>query len=299
VNEGISRVPDAEFVGCLDADSFVSPEALREIIGHFENPRVAAVTPAMSVHNPRNPLEHMQNAEYIFGISLRHILASVNALYVTPGPFSFYRRSVFMELGGFRKAYDTEDLEMALRTQRAGYLIENAPRARVYTKTPKTIPALIKQRTRWTTGFVRNVLFDYRDLVGNPKYGTLGLIVLPLGCIAILGGIFVFLFSLFQFLHSVYSVIILSKGIPLSYTLALDRLSFDFFFVPITAVILLGMITLTGSVTLMLTGKRISGTKGSLMGGIFAYVFLYGMIAPLWLMRTVFDVATGAKRPWR
>ena len=40
----------AEFIGCLDADSFVHPGALREIIPHFDDPSVAAVTASMTVH---------------------------------------------------------------------------------------------------------------------------------------------------------------------------------------------------------------------------------------------------------
>ena len=61
------------------------------------------------------------------------------------------------KLGGFRYGHQTEDMEMALRIQQAGYRIENSPHARVYTKTPNTLSGLIKQRTRWTTGFLRNV----------------------------------------------------------------------------------------------------------------------------------------------
>src|SRR5581483_1735742 len=53
INAGIEIAQDAEFVGCLDADSFVAPDALREIVSCFDNPRVAAATPAMSVYNPR------------------------------------------------------------------------------------------------------------------------------------------------------------------------------------------------------------------------------------------------------
>jgi cellulose synthase/poly-beta-1,6-N-acetylglucosamine synthase-like glycosyltransferase len=149
----------------LDADSFVAPDALREIIGYFDDPKVAAVTAAMSVYDPQTWLEKIQHVDYIHGITMRHVISSLNGLYVTPGPFSFYRRAIILELGGFQKGHSTEDLEMALRIQRAGYLIENAPRARVYTKTPRTIAGLIKQRTRWTTGFLRNVIYDYADMI--------------------------------------------------------------------------------------------------------------------------------------
>src|ERR1035437_10316937 len=66
---------DAEFIGCLDADSFVDPDALNEIIPCFRNPRVAAVTAAMSVHQPKNILQHIENAEYVLGITYRHVFA--------------------------------------------------------------------------------------------------------------------------------------------------------------------------------------------------------------------------------
>jgi peptidoglycan-N-acetylglucosamine deacetylase len=299
LNLGIEKIPQAEFFGCLDADSFVDPNALREIIGHFENPKVAAVTAAMSVHEPKTLLELMQNAEYIFGITLRHTISSVNGLYVTPGPFSFYRRSTILSLGGFQKGHNTEDLEMALRIQRAGFLIENAPRAKVYTKTPKTIPTLIKQRVRWSTGFVRNVIYEYRDLIGNPNFGTLGLVVLPLGLFAILSGISLFFIVIFQTIFNITHTLIISRGVPFSYNFIPHFHTFEWFYAPLTAIAFLTVIAMTGSVSFMLLGKKISGTSSPLALGILVYIFFYGVIAPIWLIRTVYDVLTGARRSWR
>lgn len=299
LNEGIASVPDAEYIGCLDADSFVSTDALRSLVGYFDSPRVAAVTAAMSVHEPKSLLELMQNAEYIFGIALRHTLSSVNGLYVTPGPFSFYRRSVVVDLGGFRKGHNTEDLEMALRIQRAGLLIENAPLARVYTKTPKTVPALVKQRVRWTTGFARNIMFEYRDLIGNPKFGTLGLIVLPLGITAIFGGISLFILAIFQVINRIITTISITHGIPLSYTLTPHWPNLDPFYLPVTALILFTFIAMIGSVSFMIVGKNISRTPSKLFLGMVVYILFYGIIAPLWLLRTAFDIVTGVKRSWR
>ena len=299
VNLGIEKSPQAEFVGCLDADSFVAPDALREIIAYFDEPNVAAVTAAMSVHEPKSWLEKMQHADYIHGITLRHVISSLNGLYVTPGPFSFYRRDMILAVGGFQKGHSTEDLEMALRLQRAGHIIENAPRARVYTKTPKTIPGLIKQRTRWTTGFLRNAIYDYSDMIGNPKFGTLGLIMLPLGLLANVSGILMFLVIIYQFCKAVVTRYTLTQGIPLSYSLLPHLSSFSWFYVPLTAVLLLSVVTITGGVTVMLLGKHISKTPGDLFIGIITYLFLYGFIAPFWLMRSMYDLLTGTRRAWR
>lgn len=298
INAGIELAQDAEIIGCLDADSFVDPSALREMIAYFDDPKVAAVTPAMSVYNPRTILERMQNAEYIFGIGWRHALALVNGIFVTPGPFSMYRKSVVDELGGFRYAHQAEDMEMALRMQRHGWHIENAPRARVYTKVPKTVLKLIKQRTRWTTGFLRNVLLDYRDLVGSPKHKVLGLMVLPFGFLAVSGGIILFCVAMFMTAKQLVGTIATVNGVPLSYILT-PHFSLGWFYIPVTFLVLLGLVASIISVTFTILGMRISGTKTNLWLDLLMYCLFYGLVAPWWLLRAVLDVAFGTKRAWR
>ena len=297
LNAGIAAAA-AEFVGCLDADSFVERGALREIVPCFARANVAAVTAAMSVHKPRSLLQHMQNAEYIFGITLRHTLASVNGLYVTPGPFSFYRRSTILELGGFRSGHQTEDMEMALRMQQAGHSIENAPRARVYTNAPRTLATLLTQRTRWTTGFLRNVLGDYRGLIGNRRYSALGTLVLPLAILSIVSGILLFSLIVFNLGRHTLAALQVRSGIPLVYSL-LPHASFDWFYLPMSLYPLLIITALTASVTLVLIGKHISKTPGNLTLGLLSYALLYGFVAPLWLIRATSDVARGKRRHWR
>lgn len=298
LNAGIAHAEHAELVGCLDADSFVEPGALREIISCFDKPEVAAATVAMSVHDPKKPLELMQHVEYILGIALRHVLSVVNGIYVTPGPFSLYRRDIVLKVGGFRFGHQTEDMEMALRLQREGYWIENAPRARVYTKVPATVRGLIKQRTRWTSGFLRNVSSDYRGLIGNPRFGVLGLLVLPLGFLAIIGGILLFGVMLFVFIRDLIQAIALHSGFPLSYIFS-NAFSFDWFYLPVSILALLAIVTLAGMVLFVVIGKKVSETPARLVPGLIAYALIFRFIAPLWLIRSVRDVAFGTHRPWR
>ncbi|MDB4992309.1 MAG: Biofilm synthesis N-glycosyltransferase PgaC [Parcubacteria group bacterium] len=298
MNLGIEKAHDAVYVGCLDADSYVAPDALREIIAYFDDEKVAAVTCAMSVWDPKTLLERMQNADYIHGITLRHVISSLNGLYVTPGPFSFFRRDIVLKVGGFRNAHNTEDLEMALRLQNAGYILENAPRARVYTKTPLTVRALVKQRTRWTTGFLRNVIYDYRHMIGNKQFGTLGLFMIPIGLIANVSGIVMFGVIVVRTVQAIWNQIALVSGFPLLYTLT-PHVSFSFLFFPVSFIMLLSLIMLMGAVTTMLVGKHISKTSGNLFVGIIMYMTFYGLIAPIWLIRSMYDLITGTRRGWR
>lgn len=297
LNAGIAAT-SAEFIGCLDADSFVEPDALREIISCFVDTKVAAATAAMSVYRPKNILQRMQNAEYTFGITLRHSLSSVNGLYVTPGPFSFYRRSIVDKLGGFRYGHQTEDMEMALRIQKAGYKIANSPRARVYTKAPDTLPKLVKQRTRWTSGFLRNIFGEYRDLIGNRNYGALGMIVLPSALISIGSSILLFSILIFKLMSNALSALQIRADIPLAYAMT-PHGSFDWFYLPAHVFLLLAATTLLASITLITIGKRISRTPGNLTLDIASYVLLYAFVVPLWLIRATSDVTFGIRRGWR
>lgn len=297
MNLGIEHTKDAEFVGFLDADSFVAPDSLREIVSAFTEPDMMAVTASMSIHEPRTLLQRMQYAEYSLGITLRHVFASINGLYVTPGPFSFYRRSVFSTVGLFKHAHLAEDMEMAMRLQRAGFRIGNALRARVYTKGPSTLSKLLTQRVRWTTGFLRNTLFDYRDLIGNKKNAALGLMILPLGLLAIGGGIFLFIFALTKLISNLFHTLSVAQAAPLTYAFTWEP--FSWFYLPITAITLIGLTLMTSTLTWMTVGKHLSKTPGRLIPNIIAYILLYGLVAPLWLIQSVSQVARGVHTAWR
>jgi len=169
---------NSDIIGCLDADSFVGPETLRDIVTYFSNKETMAVIPSIKIYNPDNILRKIQKVEYDWGIFLRKMLSYLDALYVTPGPFSFFRKEVFKNLGPYRNAHNTEDMEMAMRMQKNGYKIKNCHTAFVYTIAPSQFSKLFKQRLRWTYGFLRN-LIDYRILFFNKTQGNLGFFVLP------------------------------------------------------------------------------------------------------------------------
>src|SRR3989344_2298277 len=143
LNLGIER-SHGEIIGCLDADSFAAPDALIEAVKHFENnPLAMAIAPAMKVYKPRRMLELMQNVEYTFGIFYKKMFDNLSAINVLPGPFSMYKRKVFNQIGIFRHAHNTEDMEIAFRMHQNSLCIVNAHTAFVYTTVPKTVRMLL------------------------------------------------------------------------------------------------------------------------------------------------------------
>jgi cellulose synthase/poly-beta-1,6-N-acetylglucosamine synthase-like glycosyltransferase len=82
------------------------------------------------------------------GVFLRKAFSSVNAVHITPGAFSIYRKEFFDKYGGFHEHTLTEDMEMALRIQFNHFVIANNPDAVVYTIAPNKFIPLMKQRRR-------------------------------------------------------------------------------------------------------------------------------------------------------
>ena len=295
LNLGIESC-DSELVGCLDADSSVAPDALIESVKKFvENDRTMAVVPAMRVNNPRNMLELMQAVEYTFGIFYKKMFDNLAAISVLPGPFSIYRRSVFAIVGPFRHAHNTEDMEMAFRLHQHGLLIENAHTAVVYTNAPKTVRSLVKQRTRWSQGFLQNSQ-DYHYMYFNPRFGNFGLLVLPFGLTMFFGALYMTAFLLYHFAQA----IIIRVGdlwlarVPLHMPL----FTFDWFYIDTSMLAVLAVVTLLMTLVAILIGRRIAGANFGL-ASLVSYFALYGFIAPIWLARAAWGAVRAQESTWR
>ncbi|MBI4017604.1 MAG: glycosyltransferase [Candidatus Aenigmarchaeota archaeon] len=184
LNAGIARARGT-LVGCMDADSTAERDALKRMLGYFNDERVAAVTSSMKIANARGVLGRIQAAEYLLNIFLRKILTFMDALPVTPGPLSIYRKSVVKSMGGFNGDNMVEDMDMAFALHAAGYKIENSTGARVWTLCPTTLRGVYAQRVRWYRGLI-STSFKYRDLFFNTRYGNLGVFFLPLNFLSII-----------------------------------------------------------------------------------------------------------------
>lgn len=283
----------ADLIGCLDADSIVASDALLRVVPVFDNAKVSAVTPGIHVKEARNMLQHMQKVEYRLSIFNRFMLASLGSAFITPGPFSIFRTSVVRELGGWRHGHSTEDMEMALRMQAAGYLIGNAPKAVVHTGTPRTLKHLFRQRVRWTYGFLRNAV-DYRSMIGNGSFGNLGIIVLPTALISIGAGIYFFARVMY------YLALSLSHTVTrIEVTGALPHFAFSLFYVNTSAMWFLIFAAVALILVLIGAGSFIGTGKRNLPAGTPLFILFYSFLVPLWLgtavVRAVFK--TGVR--WR
>jgi cellulose synthase/poly-beta-1,6-N-acetylglucosamine synthase-like glycosyltransferase len=296
LNLGLEYV-DTELVGCLDADSYVEKNTLLEIVKVFEDKKVKAVTPAIKISHPESIIQFIQKAEYNISVLLRKIFGLLDAIQVTPGPFSIFRKSVFDDLGVYRRAHNTEDMEMALRLHSNHYKIDNAHHAFVYTKGPKTFRALHRQRVRWVYGYLMN-LIDYRRLLFNPKYGNIGMLILPAGVFAVLSA-FYFIFILTS--HIVTTI--LTKALQIQtvgWASSFSFYHFDWFSINTAwmSFISLSLILITIAITFI--GKKMGEDSWKPSLDIVLFLTLYGYVAFAWLARAVYNtLLSRGKESWR
>ena len=286
---------NTELVGVLDADSWVEPQALKNYMEFFADPEVMATIPSMVIADPDSPMRRAQKAEYDIGLFARKSFANLNSIYITPGPFSVFRKYVFDMLGPYQEAHHTEDAEIALRMQVHGYKIAYSDNSIVYTVGPKTTKPLIKQRVRWTYGFLKN-MFDYRGLLFKKRYQHLGLIVLPVGIFRIFISVILFPLSvwlLFVPLWKWYQKVSVVGWNPTW------SWNVDWFFVGVSQVQLLAVVGVFISIMTIWIGRELVGDRRKFTIDIFYMFFMYTFIAPLWLLQSTYNALVSRKGTWR
>ncbi|HBD24761.1 MAG: hypothetical protein A2566_00310 [Candidatus Zambryskibacteria bacterium RIFOXYD1_FULL_40_13] len=295
LNFGISKL-NSDLVGCLDADSYVHKDALKNIATYFQDKETMAVAPSVGLWQPKGPLQLLQKVDYAFGIFNRKMFHFLQAVYITPGPFSIFRLSVFKKLGGYRHAHNTEDIEIALRMQKNGYKIVHAHNAMVYTVAPNSLRKLLKQRTRWVYGFIKNA-GDYRHMFFKREYGNLGVFILPMAAISIISILTIASISIFGILNSLVNKYLEIQTVGLSFHWPFSR--FEWFYVNTEIMSIIAIVAATGTITMIVVSKRMAEGKFNFGMDLIYFLTLYMFIAPLWIGKAVYNVIFSVKASWR
>lgn len=296
LNLGLEK-SKTDFFGCLDADSIVDKEALVRIMSYFEKDlSVMAVAPALVVHNPENIVQFAQQMEYNMGIFFKKMLGFLGAINVTPGPFTIFRKKVFDNLGPYRHAHNTEDMEIAYRMQKHNYKIENCNDAFVYTNTPQTITKLYKQRLRWIYGFLNNTL-DYRNVLFRKKYGNFAFFTLPTGIISIFAVSFLFGKMVYNLGHFIYFKILQFNTVGIN--LNIKSLNFDPFFINTESFVFLSVLIYFLVIFAILFGRKMAKEDNIFSLRIIYFFPVFGIVAPFWLMKAIYNTIISRKPSWR
>jgi len=142
-----------EIVLIADANSIFDENVLWEMMPHFKNPEIGAVSGRYFISNPNKILSSSE----AFYWEIEHIMmlgeSYLDSISTVIGTISAWRK----ELMNFRPTTISEDLDMTIQTRRNGYKVKYEPDAMVY-EPSATIPVdQIKQRKRTSTGTIQNM----------------------------------------------------------------------------------------------------------------------------------------------
>ncbi len=201
INTGIN-FSSSELILCTDADCIIEETALVKMVTPYleaTDKEVIACGGGIGLANgssiekgvikklrlPQNLLALIQVVEYIRAFLLgRMSWGEVNGLLLVSGAFGMFPRRRLVEVGGFDTSTIGEDFELCVRLRKhmeelnLSYKIVYLPLTLCWTEAPETYKIFISQRDRWARGLCET-LSTHKKMIGNSKYGTMGMIFLP------------------------------------------------------------------------------------------------------------------------
>jgi len=185
----------------MDADSVIEDDALLKAVKPFmERPEeTVAVGGIIRCVNgctvtdgrvtrialPRRFLPVFQVVEYLRAFLAGRLgWSALEGLLLISGAFGVYRKSAVVEVGGYDRSTDTEDLELVMalhevnRAKKRPYRIVFVPDPVCWTEVPGDWRMLRRQRNRWHRGMLQSIS-RHRKMMFNPQYGVIGMVVIP------------------------------------------------------------------------------------------------------------------------
>jgi cellulose synthase/poly-beta-1,6-N-acetylglucosamine synthase-like glycosyltransferase len=204
------------YVCAVDADSLLEEDALLKVAKPIlDDPDLLAATGGtiriangcrvdhgriVEVRLPRSRLATVQVLEYFRAFLVARVgWSRLNALGIISGAFGLFRRSLLEAVGGFWTQTVGEDFELTLRLHRhlrdrgEPYRVAFIPDPVCWTQAPEQLETLARQRRRWQRGLWEG-LRRHSGMIGNPRYGVVGLVAMPY-------------FAVFEFLSPVFALL--------------------------------------------------------------------------------------------
>ncbi|USH00534.1 glycosyltransferase family 2 protein [Thermococcus argininiproducens] len=152
LNFGLSKAR-GEIIVTTDADTVLAPNALRGLIERIYSKEIVGVGGQVRVLGS-SFLDRAQDVEHL-RIAMFRRAKELEDLSVAPGPISAFRKDALEKIGGFVDS-EVEDYATTKEIKKLGKVVY-APKAKAYTKMPKTLKVLWKQRKRWFIGDLKHL----------------------------------------------------------------------------------------------------------------------------------------------
>jgi cellulose synthase/poly-beta-1,6-N-acetylglucosamine synthase-like glycosyltransferase len=303
LNAGINAASHPYFCA-VDADAILEEDSLLRLVKPvIDDPDlIAAAAGIVRIANgatvahgrildfrlPRSGLAVMQVVEYFRAFLIGRVgWDNVGGLLIVSGAFGLFRRDLVEAVGGYTHGMVGEDVELVarlhahLRKRGEPYRIAFVPEPTCWTEAPEDLRTLGNQRRRWARG-LGETLWRHRRMIGNPRYGVVGLVALPY-------------FLVFEFLGSVLEL----TGIAIVVVALLVGAVSVAFFVTFTVVAVLLWILLSFSAILLEEYAIRRYRNGADIARLVLFSvfesFGYRQLNAWWRCRAWVDLARGRK----
>ena len=184
---------DTDAVLTVDGDTLLDAGAVAAMRRAFaDEPGLVAatgvITPVCSRTLSGRCFQWFQTYEYIRNFLSRYAWMRLDGLLLISGAFAGFRLDAVRAVGGFDTDCLVEDYELIHRLHRYAeahglpWRVRVLGDAQAHTDAPSTLGAFLRQRRRWFGGFLQTQYW-YRAMVGDRRYGWLGVAMLPVKAI--------------------------------------------------------------------------------------------------------------------
>jgi len=159
------KTAKGDLIAIFDADFVCSPDFVRAIVGHFEDPKIGCVQARWAHLNRDASLLTKIQALMLDGHHMVENRARFGAglLFNFSGTGGMWRRVAIADAGGWQHDTLTEDLDLSYRAQLRGWRFIYRPDVVSPAELPEDIAALRAQQHRWAKGTVQTA----RKLLGR------------------------------------------------------------------------------------------------------------------------------------
>lgn len=208
-----------------DAGSFHDESTIPNLVRHFRNPGIGAVTSQDVILNVDEKVGKSEGLyQKIFNF-VRTAETNMDSTFYFKGEASAVRKELISDLEDCGATFDTA---AALFVRQKGYKTIFDPEVKFYEYAPKARDERIQQKTIRAANWIK-ILLRFRKMIFNPKYGKFGLFTLPanLAMLIIIPSVilagFIFLIAL-TFIEPFFSLAIwVAIGLTALLSLALSK----------------------------------------------------------------------------
>ena len=164
-----------DIVVLSDAGSFHDGDTIQNLIRHFSDPKIGAVTGndvILNTNEAGGSSEALYRRMYTF---VRIAETKMDSTFYFKGEASAVRKDLILDLTSFGATFDTA---VALFVRKKGYKTIYDGDAKFYEYAPESRNELVQQKTIRAANWMK-ILLKFKSMAFNRKYGKFGLFTLP------------------------------------------------------------------------------------------------------------------------